>query len=238
MRSIRRRVLAACCSRRPATRRAVRSASTTIRSSTRPRMCSTSSTSRAGRGRRLSWRYDSGLVSSAIGDVLDLLPLTPAQQAAAGMACGGVPATPQAGFSSCAPGSITTTRLVVPAAGTGDPLNNPSRVAPRHLFDLGLGTDNLLRRDKAKLRRAVQHHQSDQQGRARTTSSRHSAAPTSWPLERTNCNWVGPSESASREMTVPAEPGRSRGQLERRGNGSFGAHTGLLDFSGVGRTTP
>jgi hypothetical protein len=91
-------------------------------------------------------------VSSAIGDVLDLLPLTPAEQAAAGMACGGVPATPQAGFSSCAPGSITTTRLVVPAAGTGDPLNNPSRVAPRHLFDLGLGTDNLLRRDKAKLR--------------------------------------------------------------------------------------
>ena len=41
---------------------------------------------------------------------------------------------------------------MVPAAGTGDPLNNPSRVAPRHLFDLGLGTDNLLRRDKAKLR--------------------------------------------------------------------------------------
>jgi hypothetical protein len=107
---------------------------------------------RSGSWAALSWRYDSGLVSSAIGDVLDLLPLTPAEQAAAGMACGGVPATPQAGFSSCAPGSITTTRLVVPAAGTGDPLNNPSRVAPRHLFDLGLGTDNLLRRDKAKLR--------------------------------------------------------------------------------------
>jgi hypothetical protein len=107
---------------------------------------------RSGSWAALSWRYDSGLVSSAIGDVLDLLPLTPAEQAAAGMECGGVPATPQAGFSSCAPGSITTTRLVVPAAGTGDPLNNPSRVAPRHLFDLGLGTDNLLRRDKAKLR--------------------------------------------------------------------------------------
>jgi outer membrane receptor protein involved in Fe transport len=44
------------------------------------------------------------------------------------------------------------TRLVVPAAGTGDPLDNPGRVAPRHLFDLGFGTDNLLRRDKAKLR--------------------------------------------------------------------------------------
>jgi hypothetical protein len=100
----------------------------------------------------LSWRYDSGLVSSAIGDVLDLLTLTPAQQAAAGVSCNGVAATPGAGFTTCAPGSISASRLVVPAAGTGDPLSNPSRVAPRHLFDLGIGTDNLLRGDKAKLR--------------------------------------------------------------------------------------
>ena len=99
----------------------------------------------------LSWRYDSGLVASSIGDVNDLLTLTPAQQATAGVSCAGVPATPDTGFTSCAPGSIAASRLVVPAAGTGDPLNNPSRVAPRHLFDLGLGTDNLLRGDKAKL---------------------------------------------------------------------------------------
>jgi hypothetical protein len=100
----------------------------------------------------LIWRYDSGLVSSSIGDVNDLLNLTPAQQAAIGMSCGGVPATPAAGFTSCAPGSISSSRLVVPAAGTGDPLTNPARVAPRHLFDLALGTDNLLHGDKAKLR--------------------------------------------------------------------------------------
>ena len=99
----------------------------------------------------LSWRYDSGLVASSIGDVNDLLTLTPAQQATAGVSCAGVPATPDAGFTSCAPGSISASRLVVPAAGTGDPLNNPSRVAPRHLFDLGLGTDNLLHSDKTKL---------------------------------------------------------------------------------------
>lgn len=80
-----------------------------------------------------------------------LLTLTPAQQTTAGVSCGGVPATPAAGFTTCAPGSISASRLVVPAAGTGDPLNNPSRVAPRHLFDLGVGTDNLLRSDKAKL---------------------------------------------------------------------------------------
>lgn len=100
----------------------------------------------------LNWRYDSGLVSSTIGDVLDLLALTPAEQAAAGVSCGGVSATRDAGFTSCAPGSISASRLVVPAAGTGDPLTNPSRVAPRHLFDLGLGVDNLLHGDRAKVR--------------------------------------------------------------------------------------
>ncbi len=84
--------------------------------------------------------------------MLDLLTLTPAQQAAAGVSCGGVAATPGAGFTSCDPSAISATRLVVPAAGTGDPLNNPSRVAPRHLFDLGMGADNLLHTDKAKLR--------------------------------------------------------------------------------------
>jgi hypothetical protein len=101
----------------------------------------------------LNWRYDSGLVASSIGDVLDLInKLTPAQQAAAGVSCGGVAATAAAGFTDCAPGSISASRLVVPAAGTGDPLNNPARVAPRHLFDLGVGTDNLLRGDKLKVR--------------------------------------------------------------------------------------
>jgi len=100
----------------------------------------------------LNWRYDSGLVASSIGDVLDLLTLTPAQQAAAGVSCGNVVATPNAGITSCPPGSIASSRLVVPAAGTGDPLNNPARVAPRHLLDLGIGADNLLRTDRAKLR--------------------------------------------------------------------------------------
>jgi hypothetical protein len=100
----------------------------------------------------VSWRYDSGLVSSAIGDVLDLLTLTPAQQAAAGVSCAGVPATAAAGFTACPPDAIAASRLVVPAAGTGDPLNNPTRVAPRHLFDVGFGVDNLLRAEHQKLR--------------------------------------------------------------------------------------
>jgi hypothetical protein len=107
---------------------------------------------RTGAWAALSWRYDSGLVVSSIGDVLDLLGLTAAQQAAIGMSCGSVVATRDVGISDCAPGSISTTRLRVPAAGTGDPLNNPSRVAPRNLLDLGVGVDNLLQSTKAKLR--------------------------------------------------------------------------------------
>jgi hypothetical protein len=84
--------------------------------------------------------------------VLDLLTLTPAQQAAAGVSCGGVPATPAAGFAACAPDAIAASRLSVPAAGTGDPLNNPTRVAPRHLVDLGFGLDNVLRSRHQKLK--------------------------------------------------------------------------------------
>ena len=31
-------------------------------------------------------------------------------------------------------------------------MTNPPRIAPRHLFDLGLGVDNLFHSDKAKVR--------------------------------------------------------------------------------------
>jgi outer membrane receptor protein involved in Fe transport len=41
---------------------------------------------------------------------------------------------------------------VIPADGTEDDLTNPPRIAPRHLFDLGFGADNLLHTSKTKLR--------------------------------------------------------------------------------------
>ncbi len=44
------------------------------------------------------------------------------------------------------------TRLRIPAEGTEDDVTNPPRIAPRHLFDLGLGVDNLFHSDKAKVR--------------------------------------------------------------------------------------
>ena len=78
--------------------------------------------------------------------------LTPAQQQTIHLSCGGTLATLTSPITSCPSGQISTPLLVAPAAGTGDPLNNPTRVAPRHIFDLGIGADNLLHTNAAKLR--------------------------------------------------------------------------------------
>jgi hypothetical protein len=99
----------------------------------------------------LSWRYDSGLVAGSVASIEDALALTGDQQAAIGFFCGSVSATREAPITSCASGGGAT-RLRIPAEGTEDDVANPPRIAPRHLFDLGLGMDNLFHSDKAKIR--------------------------------------------------------------------------------------
>jgi outer membrane receptor protein involved in Fe transport len=101
----------------------------------------------------LSWRYDSGLVAGSVGSYDDALALSGDQQAAIGLFCGGVSATPDSPIASCSDPNRGATRLKIPADGTEDDVKNPPRIAPRHLFDLGLGVDNLLRTSKgARLR--------------------------------------------------------------------------------------
>ncbi len=102
----------------------------------------------------LSWRYDSGLVAGAVGSLEDALALTADQQAAIGFNCGGISASLGNPLTSdqCTAGNYGATRLKIPAEGTADDVANPPRIAPRHLFDLGFGADNLLHTDKAKLR--------------------------------------------------------------------------------------
>jgi len=102
----------------------------------------------------LSWRYDSGLVAGSVGSIDDALALSGDQQAAIGFFCGSAVATFDAPITSCRSGGGAT-RLVIPAAGTGDDVNNPPRIAPRHLVDLGFGVDNLFHGDKAKVRLRV-----------------------------------------------------------------------------------
>src|SRR5437762_11036654 len=93
----------------------------------------------AGAWAALTWRYDSGLVAGAVGSLEDALGLTADQQAAIGFNCGGVFASlgRQLTDADCTPTNYSAARLRIPAEGTADDVNNPPRVAPRHLLDLG-----------------------------------------------------------------------------------------------------
>lgn len=91
----------------------------------------------------LSWRYDSGLVVSGVPDVAAALGLTAAQQAAIGFSCDGNFATLTHAITTCN-GMGRSNLLTLPQTGTEDDDHNPDRVKPRNVFDLGIGTDNLL----------------------------------------------------------------------------------------------
>ena len=90
-----------------------------------------------------TWRYDSGLVAGSVTTLQDALALTGAQQAAIGFYCGNQVAAPGSAITACS-GNYGATRLVIPAPGTANPDTNPPRIAPHHVFDLSVGTDNLL----------------------------------------------------------------------------------------------
>ena len=104
-----------------------------------------------------NWRYDSGLVAGAVpvsdGGPVDLAAsgLTPDQEFQAGMFCGSVHATPTTPLPSpCPAAEFGSTLVSIPAPGTASDDKNPPRVAPRHLFDITVGDDNLFRGDKYK----------------------------------------------------------------------------------------
>jgi hypothetical protein len=99
----------------------------------------------------LSWQYQSGLVSGGPAYYDDYLQLSGDQQAAVGLFCGSVAATPSAPITSCDSGNRGATRVVILADGTEDDVTNPPRIAPRHLFDAALGVDNLFHGEKAKV---------------------------------------------------------------------------------------
>ena len=95
----------------------------------------------------LMWRYDSGLVVNGVPDSDAALALTPAQQTTIGLACGNVYATFTTPITSC-PGAVTSKLLTLPQAGQEDDDHNPDRVKPRHVLNLGIGTDNLFHTEK------------------------------------------------------------------------------------------
>ncbi len=99
----------------------------------------------------LTWRYDSGLVNGAVPDFATALTLDGDQQAAIGLFCGSSFATVTAPLTTCSAPNFGATRIRIPKEGTANDDTNPPRVAPRHLFDIGMGIDNLLRTDRPRL---------------------------------------------------------------------------------------
>jgi hypothetical protein len=117
-----------------------------------------------------NWRYDSGQVAGSVPCYnvigantgcsgtsitlpngqpgIDLSGLTADQQFQAGLTCDGVKATPTSGFSACDANGLTSNLVKIPALNTQDNDHNPARIAPRGLFDIALGEDNLFHTDK------------------------------------------------------------------------------------------
>lgn len=99
-----------------------------------------------------TWRYDFGGVAGAGDDLAQILTLSGDQQHMMGFFCGIDVATPTHQITSCnlPYGQYGATRVQIPFPGTANPDRNPPRVATRNVFDLGIGTDNLLRSTDSK----------------------------------------------------------------------------------------
>lgn len=114
-----------------------------------------------------NWRYDSGLVAGPVpcaggnctngpagtDSIVDVSGLTPDQQYEAGLYCGSVHATPNMPISPtgvCAASAYGSNLIKIPAPGTENNDHNPPRIAPRNVFDLALGDDNLFHNERYK----------------------------------------------------------------------------------------
>ena len=100
-----------------------------------------------------TWRYDSGLVAGSVGSLEDALGLTGAQQSAIGFYCGSARPTIDTPLTAaqCTASNYGATRLRIPAEGTENDDSNPPRVAPRHLFDVAVGTENLFKAERCRV---------------------------------------------------------------------------------------
>ncbi len=122
-----------------------------------------------------NWRYDSGQVAGsapcyglnpgndcpasatlngvpAVQMIANGAPMTADQEFEAGFYCGSVRATPTSALPFVCPASqFGSTLIRVPAPGTQNDDKNPVRIAPRNLFDVSVGHDNLFHGDKYKV---------------------------------------------------------------------------------------
>jgi hypothetical protein len=118
-----------------------------------------------------NWRYDSGLVAGSLpcaggncangplgsDSVVDTSILSPDQQFEAGLFCGSIrssrtsPISSGLGANLCPAAQFGSTLMQVPTPGTENDDHNPPRIAPRSLFDVAVGHDNIFKGDRYKV---------------------------------------------------------------------------------------
>ena len=98
-----------------------------------------------------TWRFDSGLVVVNVPDYATALALTGDEQQEIGLYCGSLFATVDNPLRSCDSTHYGATLIHIVPPGTYDPDKNPSRIMPRNLFDLAVGADTLVRKDRYSL---------------------------------------------------------------------------------------
>jgi hypothetical protein len=114
-----------------------------------------------------NWRYDSGLtatsapcynttdpnsdcqpISTSLNGqpAISLAGYTADEEFQAGLVCNGIKATPNAAIPGkvCLASQLTSKLVTIPGPGTEDDDKNPQRIAPRSVYDLSLGDDDLF----------------------------------------------------------------------------------------------
>jgi hypothetical protein len=80
------------------------------------------------------------------------IPLTADQEFQAGFECNGQRATPTTPLPAVCPASEFKSSLIsIPAPNTADNDHNPQRIAPRSLFDMSVGKNNIFHREHYKV---------------------------------------------------------------------------------------
>jgi hypothetical protein len=98
-----------------------------------------------------TWRYDSGLVVGAVNNLQDALALTADQQSMIGLYCGSEQASLSHRITACNSPNSGAKRIHILAPGAENDDHNPPRTKPRHVLNLGVGTDNLFHTEHVRM---------------------------------------------------------------------------------------